>query len=263
MYYDGAYAPFGEPYAQSGTTDLNFTGMNQDTASNVYDFPAREYGIQGRWPSPDPAGLAAVNPMDPQTWNRYAYVRNSPLEMTDPLGLCGPKSRLGKAGWPCTSGGQSQDCNSDFCDDTMEFDLLDLLSASAATPIGFEDVLDLSVNCLVDGDCHPIQVVPIYASIDDVFLLPPTGTSPQTPQTPTAPNTPTKTPQQPTQQQVRCSRATYVASGLGATAALNGLGALLTGGVTPVSWYFEVIGGVETVGAGVMGIYAAYVCFQQ
>jgi RHS repeat-associated protein len=67
---------------------LNFTGMNQDTASNVYDFPAREYGIQGRWPSPDPAGLAAVNPMDPQTWNRYAYVRNSPLELTDPLGLC-------------------------------------------------------------------------------------------------------------------------------------------------------------------------------
>lgn len=89
MYYDGAYGPFGEPYAQSGTTDLNFTGMNQDTASNVYDFPAREYGIQGRWPSPDPAGLAAVNPMDPQTWNRYAYVRNSPLGIIDPLGLCG------------------------------------------------------------------------------------------------------------------------------------------------------------------------------
>ena len=87
MYYDGAYAPFGEPYAQSGSTDLNFTGMNQDTAANVYDFPEREYGIQGRWPSPDPAGLAAVNPMDPQTWNRYAYVRNSPLELVDPTGM--------------------------------------------------------------------------------------------------------------------------------------------------------------------------------
>ena len=89
VYYDGAYGPFGEPYAQSGTTDLSFTGVKQDTASNVYDFPAREYGIQGRWPSPDPADLAAVNPMDPQTWNRYAYVRNSPLELFDPLGLCG------------------------------------------------------------------------------------------------------------------------------------------------------------------------------
>ena len=44
MYFDGAYAPFGEPYAESGTAELSFTGMNQDTAPNLYDFPAREYG---------------------------------------------------------------------------------------------------------------------------------------------------------------------------------------------------------------------------
>ena len=48
--------PSGEPYAQSGTADLSFTGMNQDTAPNMYDFPARETGTQGRWPSPDPLG---------------------------------------------------------------------------------------------------------------------------------------------------------------------------------------------------------------
>ncbi len=89
MVYDLAYGPFGEPYAQSGSTVPNFTGMDQHTAANVYDFPMREYGIQGRWPSPDPAGVAAVDPTDPQTWNRYAYVRNSPLEMIDPLGLDG------------------------------------------------------------------------------------------------------------------------------------------------------------------------------
>lgn len=86
VYFDGAYAPFGEPYAQSGTTDLSFTGMNQDTASNVYDFAAREYGIQGRWPSPDPVGILSANPKDPQAWNRYAYVRNNPLRLTDPTG---------------------------------------------------------------------------------------------------------------------------------------------------------------------------------
>jgi len=61
--------------------------MNQDTVSALYDFPAREYGIQGRWPSPDPAGMSAVDPSDPQTWNRYAYVRNSPLAVVDPTGL--------------------------------------------------------------------------------------------------------------------------------------------------------------------------------
>ena len=87
VYYDGAYAPFGEPYAQSGTTDLNFTGMDQDTISGLYDFPAREYSIQGRWPSPDPAGLAAVDPTNPQSWNRYSYVMNDPLDWVDPSGL--------------------------------------------------------------------------------------------------------------------------------------------------------------------------------
>ena len=61
--------------------------MNQDTAATVYDFPAREYGPQGRWPSPDPAGLAAVDPANPQSWNRYAYVGNNPLARIDPTGL--------------------------------------------------------------------------------------------------------------------------------------------------------------------------------
>ncbi len=88
VYFDGSYAPFGEAYASIGTTDLSFTGMNQDTVANLYDFPGREYGIQGRWPSPDPAGLSAVFLKDPQTLNRYAYVRNSPLGLIDPEGYC-------------------------------------------------------------------------------------------------------------------------------------------------------------------------------
>jgi RHS repeat-associated protein len=88
MYSSTAYAPYGEPYAQAGTTDISFTGQNADSGTGDYDFLFREYSIQGRWPSPDPAGLAAVNPVDPQSWNRYAYVVNAPTELTDPLGLC-------------------------------------------------------------------------------------------------------------------------------------------------------------------------------
>jgi RHS repeat-associated protein len=88
LYFDGAYAPFGENYAQTGTTDLSFTGMNQDTVSNLFDFPAREYnGIHGRWPSPDPAGSASASASDPQTWNRYAYVTNSPVGYVDATGM--------------------------------------------------------------------------------------------------------------------------------------------------------------------------------
>jgi RHS repeat-associated protein len=87
IYSTTAYGPFGETYASTGTTDLSFTGMNQDTVANLYDFPTREYGIQGRWPSPDPAGLSAVSLRDPQTFNRYAYVSNRPLNTIDPWGL--------------------------------------------------------------------------------------------------------------------------------------------------------------------------------
>ena len=87
-----AYAPFGEPYTSSGSTDVAFTGQNQDTLAGLDDFPAREYSYQGRWASPDPAGLAAVDLSNPQSWNRYAYVRNNPLAWIDPLGLneCAP-----------------------------------------------------------------------------------------------------------------------------------------------------------------------------
>ncbi|MGH9509370.1 MAG: RHS repeat domain-containing protein [Terriglobales bacterium] len=88
MYFDTAYAPYGEPYAQAGTTDLSFTGQNQDSVTGLYDFLFREqHPTQGRWVSPDPAGLEAADPSNPQSINRYAYVADSPLDRVDPLGL--------------------------------------------------------------------------------------------------------------------------------------------------------------------------------
>jgi len=92
-YYDVAYAPYGEDYNGSGTQDLAFTDQNQDTvkggwSANLYDFMFREYRTgHGRWASPDPAGIGVVNPSNPQSWNRYAYVTNNPLLFVDPLGL--------------------------------------------------------------------------------------------------------------------------------------------------------------------------------
>lgn len=87
-YSDTAYSPFGEPYASSGTIDNSFTGQTQDTLPGLYDFMYREHDPnQGRWTSTDPAGLAAVDPTNPQTWNRYAYVVNNPLSFVDPTGL--------------------------------------------------------------------------------------------------------------------------------------------------------------------------------
>jgi|GEM_PF-3888165 len=87
MYSDTAYAPFGEPYAQAGSSDLSFTGQNQDTVGGLYDFPFREYATQGRWPSPDPAGLAVADLSNPQSLNLYGYAFNNPCSFVDPLGL--------------------------------------------------------------------------------------------------------------------------------------------------------------------------------
>ena len=85
-----AFGPFGEQYAQSGSPALSFTGEEgtADSITDEYDFLARKlHSKQGRWISPDPAGLAASNPSDPQTWNRYAYVGNRPTATIDSLGL--------------------------------------------------------------------------------------------------------------------------------------------------------------------------------
>jgi RHS repeat-associated protein len=90
MAEDVAYAPFGEYYANVGNIEspLNFTSQSQDTLSGLYDFLYREHNpVQGRWISPDPAGLNAVDITNPQSWNRYGYVSNSPLSNIDPSGL--------------------------------------------------------------------------------------------------------------------------------------------------------------------------------
>jgi RHS repeat-associated protein len=88
VYFDGAYAPYAENYAGIGTSDRVFTGQPMGTLPGLYDFTFREYGqSQGRWLVPDPAGLAAVDITNPQTWNRYAYVGNNPLNTIDPYGL--------------------------------------------------------------------------------------------------------------------------------------------------------------------------------
>jgi RHS repeat-associated protein len=83
-----AHAPFGEAYAVAGNPDQTFAGISEFNFPDTNDATFRKYNsTQGRWLSPDPAGIAAVNPADPQTWNRYAYVANRPLTATDPLGL--------------------------------------------------------------------------------------------------------------------------------------------------------------------------------
>jgi RHS repeat-associated protein len=82
---------FGDSLSCSGTannTDTNFTGTPYDTEDAMYHASFREVSpVQGRWMRPDPMGLGAVDPTNPQSWNRYAYALNNPLSFIDPTGL--------------------------------------------------------------------------------------------------------------------------------------------------------------------------------
>lgn len=86
---DRAFAPFGEVYDDLGQTNqVSFAGDTSDTIAKTYDTQNRDLNpTQGRWLSPDPAGLGAADPTNPQSWNRYAYALNNPLRYTDPSGL--------------------------------------------------------------------------------------------------------------------------------------------------------------------------------
>ena len=86
---DAAFTPYGEHYAENGY--LGFFGGNLSIYPFFMDGYAATWRLyhydQGRWISPDPAGLSAVDPSNPQTWNRYAYVAGNPLGNVDPSGL--------------------------------------------------------------------------------------------------------------------------------------------------------------------------------
>jgi RHS repeat-associated protein len=42
----------------------------------------------GRFYTPDPSGMAAVDLANPTSWNMYAYVNDDPVSFNDPSGLC-------------------------------------------------------------------------------------------------------------------------------------------------------------------------------
>src|SRR5579875_2967189 len=81
----GRNSQFG-PYVDN--VDQKFTGQVRDAETANDFFNARYYTAPlMRFLSPDPGNMGA-DPTDPQTWNAYAYVRNNPLALVDPSGMC-------------------------------------------------------------------------------------------------------------------------------------------------------------------------------
>jgi RHS repeat-associated protein len=87
--WQARYKPFGETRWTSGalTTNRRFNGMKEESAlGGIYDFNARFYDPAiGRFLSAD---SIVPRPNDPQSLNRYAFVRNNPLKYVDPSGHC-------------------------------------------------------------------------------------------------------------------------------------------------------------------------------
>ena len=81
-----------------------YTGYERDDESGLDYAQARYYNSNhGRFTSVDPL-TASANVKDPQTFNRYSYVLNSPYKFTDPLGLISVGTGA-CGGWCGNSGG--------------------------------------------------------------------------------------------------------------------------------------------------------------
>ena len=80
------YYPFGTIKTSTGTvpTDYGFTGQKRDASANLMYYGARYYDpALTRFIQPD---TIVSNLMDPQSLNRYSYVRNNPVNFIDPSG---------------------------------------------------------------------------------------------------------------------------------------------------------------------------------
>lgn len=76
--------PFGETWYETGTSTNKFTDYERDSSGLDYAV-FRAYGNRmARFMTPD---VFAGSPSDPQSLNRFAYSRNDPTNLSDPLGL--------------------------------------------------------------------------------------------------------------------------------------------------------------------------------
>jgi len=86
MYDCAHYYPYGEEITSTANDTNKYAKMYRDSDSGL-DYAKRRYysSALGRFLTPDPKRKSA-HAKSPQTWNRYAYARNNPVNRIDPLG---------------------------------------------------------------------------------------------------------------------------------------------------------------------------------
>jgi len=94
------YLPFGEDmaagigmrsptqgYSQPELLRQKYAGMENNNATGMSHTLWRQYdNLSARWTAPDPYG-GSMSIATPQSFNRYSYVENDPVNRVDPLGL--------------------------------------------------------------------------------------------------------------------------------------------------------------------------------
>ncbi|MFN0140348.1 MAG: RHS repeat domain-containing protein [Pyrinomonadaceae bacterium] len=76
-------------YSSTGLDNIRkrFTGYEKDSETDLDFAQARMYqNRHGRFSTVDPL-MASASPLNPQTFNRYTYTGNNPINLTDPSGL--------------------------------------------------------------------------------------------------------------------------------------------------------------------------------
>jgi RHS repeat-associated protein len=112
---------------------MHFTGKQRDTESGLDNFGARYNSSSiGRFMSPDSS--AYVKPINPQSWNLYAYALNSPLLYVDPSGNT-------------VSLASCQDKNK----------CVQVLTSAAQLPKGVTATVDQKGNLVLKGDLSQIK----------------------------------------------------------------------------------------------------------
>jgi RHS repeat-associated protein len=104
------YLPFGQVRTDVGTvseTDFGYTGQRALGDLGLMDYHARMYDpALGRFVQPDTI-IPSAN--SPQSWNRFSYVQNNPINRTDPTGH--------NDSWWCDSESNSASCNNEYQSD--------------------------------------------------------------------------------------------------------------------------------------------------
>ncbi len=107
----GKYVPYGQE-RPSATTDgkEKFATYFRDAETGL-DYADQRYHQpgMGRFMTPDPS-RRSVNPRDPGSWNKYAYVGGDPVNSNDPNGLYAVPVAPGDEAGYCWENPQDPDC---------------------------------------------------------------------------------------------------------------------------------------------------------